>query len=100
MALDVLSVAPMSAEVERLFSSSGLMLTPIRNRLEVGTLGLVQTVRSWVKAGIIMSDNSIANAWEIPVPLISSGLFASTGVTGEERVGILGSKKRKEPTMD
>ncbi|ODQ76847.1 hypothetical protein LIPSTDRAFT_67851, partial [Lipomyces starkeyi NRRL Y-11557] len=53
MAVDILSIPPMSAECEKLFSSSGLMVTPLRSRLETTTIGLAQTVRSWLKAGVI-----------------------------------------------
>jgi hypothetical protein len=53
MALDVMTVPAMSAECERLFSAVGLMITAIRNRLDASTVGLVQILRSWLKAGII-----------------------------------------------
>lgn len=53
MALDHLTVPPMSAEVERLFSSAGLMVTPLRNRLKAETIGAVQALRSWNKAGLL-----------------------------------------------
>ena len=56
MALDVMSVPAMSADVERLFSAVGLMVTPLRNRLDASTIGLIQTLRSWLKAGIIDSS--------------------------------------------
>ena len=50
-----MTVPAMSAEVERLFSAVGLMVAPLRNRLDAGTIGLIQTLRSWLKAGIIDS---------------------------------------------
>jgi hypothetical protein len=53
MALDFLTIQPMSAECERLFSESGLMVTPQRNRLEAHTVGMSQAVRSWLRAGVI-----------------------------------------------
>jgi hypothetical protein len=53
MALDVLTVPAMSAECERLFSAVGLMVTSRRHRLDAGTIGLVQTLRSWRKAGLV-----------------------------------------------
>ena len=31
------------------------MVAPLRNRLDAGTIGLIQTLRSWLKAGIIDS---------------------------------------------
>jgi hypothetical protein len=65
MALDVLSVAPMSAEVERLFSSCGGMLDPSRNRIEANTIGIVQTLRSWQRAGLIRSNEHLL---QLPEP--------------------------------
>jgi hAT family C-terminal dimerisation region len=53
MALDFLTIQPMSAECERLFSAAGLMVTPQRNRLEAHTIGICQVLRSWLRAGII-----------------------------------------------
>ena len=53
MAMEILSIPPMSAECERLFSSSGIMVTPLRSRLEAITIGLAQTLRSWLKAGVV-----------------------------------------------
>jgi hAT family C-terminal dimerisation region len=55
MASDLLTVPPMSAECERLFSTTGLMVTKSRNRLEASTIGLCQTLRSWLRAGLIGS---------------------------------------------
>jgi hAT family C-terminal dimerisation region len=59
MALDLLTVPPMSAECERLFSTSGRMVTKSRNRLDARTIGLCQTLRSWLRAGLISSLDRI-----------------------------------------
>lgn len=53
MALDLLTVAPMSAECERLFSVAGQMVTRLRNQLDASTIGLCQTLRSWLREGLI-----------------------------------------------
>jgi len=53
MALDLLSIPPMSAECERLFSTTGQMVSPLRTRLEASTIGITQTLRSWVRNGLI-----------------------------------------------
>ncbi|KAM5529192.1 hAT family dimerization domain protein [Fusarium oxysporum f. sp. phaseoli] len=45
MALDVLSIPPMSAECERLFSIAGKMVSPLRTRLEASTVGITQILR-------------------------------------------------------
>ncbi|KAG7423162.1 hypothetical protein Forpi1262_v015728 [Fusarium oxysporum f. sp. raphani] len=59
MALDLLTVPPMSAECERLFSITGRMVTKSRNRLDASTIGLCQTLRSWLRAGLIESLDRI-----------------------------------------
>ncbi|OBS15926.1 hypothetical protein FPOA_27978 [Fusarium poae] len=59
MALDLLTVPPMPAECERLFSTTGRMVTKSRNRLDASTIGLCQTLRSWLRAGLIGSLDRI-----------------------------------------
>ena len=56
MALDIFSVPAMSAEVERVFSSTGLMITDRRNRLKEDIIEAVECLKSWQKdgAGIII----------------------------------------------
>jgi hypothetical protein len=61
MALDILSAAPMSAEAERLFSSSGRMVSPDRTQLEANTIGMVQTLRSWLRGGYIDTEDMLIN---------------------------------------
>ncbi|ENH63533.1 hypothetical protein FOC1_g10000098, partial [Fusarium oxysporum f. sp. cubense race 1] len=53
MALDFLTIQPMSAECERLFSAAGTMVTPLRSPLEAQVIGTCQVLRSWLRAGII-----------------------------------------------
>ncbi|KAM5529009.1 hAT family dimerization domain protein [Fusarium oxysporum f. sp. phaseoli] len=53
MALVFLTIQPMSAECERLFSAAGRMVTPLRSRLEAQVIGTCQVLRSWLRAGII-----------------------------------------------
>jgi hypothetical protein len=59
MALDVMTVPAMSAECERLFSAVGLMVTPLRSRLDASTIGLIQVLRSWLRAGLIESLDEV-----------------------------------------
>jgi hypothetical protein len=59
MAFDLLTVPPMSAECERLFSTTGRMVTKSRNRLDASTIGLCQTLRSWLRVGLISSLDRI-----------------------------------------
>jgi hypothetical protein len=53
MALDFLTIQPMSAECERPFPAAGRMVTPLRSRLEAQVIGTCQILRSWLRAGII-----------------------------------------------
>ncbi|KAK1974987.1 hypothetical protein LZ30DRAFT_606764, partial [Colletotrichum cereale] len=39
--------------------ATGLMVTPLRNRLDASTIGLIQTLRSWLRAGIIEGMDNI-----------------------------------------
>lgn len=54
-----LMLAARSAECERLFSTTGRMVTKSRNRLDASTIGLHQTLRSWLCAGLIGSLDRI-----------------------------------------
>jgi hypothetical protein len=67
MALDLHTVLPMSAEVERLFSVTGHMVTPLRNRLQANTIALCQILRSWYDAGVISDLDSILS-WKTHEP--------------------------------
>jgi hypothetical protein len=45
----------MSDELERVFSSAGLMVTPLRGRSSAKTIGQTQCVKSWIKTGVIVN---------------------------------------------
>ena len=53
MAIDVLSIPATAAECERTFSSAGSMVSPKRSRLDASTIAVTQTVRSWLRAGLL-----------------------------------------------
>jgi hypothetical protein len=53
MAFDVLNIPPMAAECERTFSAAGNMVTIRRTRLATDSISAAQTVRSWLKAGLL-----------------------------------------------
>lgn len=67
MALDLHTVLPMSAEVERLFSVTGHMVTPLRNRLQANTIAFCQILRSWYDAGLIGDLDPILS-WKTQEP--------------------------------
>jgi len=47
MALNLLAIPAMSSEVERVFSSTGLMLTDRRNRLKEDVIEAAECMKSW-----------------------------------------------------
>jgi hAT family C-terminal dimerisation region len=53
MAKDIMSIPGMSAEAERLFSSTKLMLPPSRSSLLEDGIEAAECIRSWVKLGLI-----------------------------------------------
>ena len=53
MALDLMTIPPMSLDPERIFSLTGLLLTANRARLPSDTIGASMAVGSWNKEGVI-----------------------------------------------
>lgn len=49
MALDLLSIPAMSAEVERLFSSANITITDRRNRIGVDAVEAIECLKSWLR---------------------------------------------------
>jgi hypothetical protein len=58
MAMDFMTIQPMSAECERAFSAAGKMVIPTRARLDAGIIGICQVLRSWYKAGVLPEADS------------------------------------------
>jgi len=54
MALDTLSIPAMSAEIERVFSSTKKLLTPDRNALSTESLEVYELLRNWWRGDIIL----------------------------------------------
>ena len=74
MALDLLSIPPMSAECERLFSVSGQMVSPLRTRLEASTIGITPTLRSWARRGLIEAADSLIDvSEEVKTSIVTGG---------------------------
>ena len=63
---------PVSTDCERQFSAAGLMVVPLRNRLEASTIGITQTVRPSSQEGLICSRNHIVVVNEEPGGVFSS----------------------------
>ena len=53
MALDLLTIQPMSTECERLFSAAGKMVSGLRTNLDAEIIAICQVLRSWYRAGLI-----------------------------------------------
>ena len=47
MALELLGIPAMSVEIERAFSSSGLLITDRRNHLKEDIIEMVECLKSW-----------------------------------------------------
>ena len=56
MALDIFSIPDMSADPERLFSSSKHVLWDSRNQLKCDGLEALECLKSWAKEGILLSN--------------------------------------------
>jgi hypothetical protein len=54
MAIDILSIAPMSTETERLFSKAKLSVTDQRGSMNIETLNLLECLRSWDRSALIV----------------------------------------------
>ncbi|KAG7403743.1 hypothetical protein Forpe1208_v016273 [Fusarium oxysporum f. sp. rapae] len=54
MAIDILLIAPMSTETERLFSKAKLTVTDQRGSMNVETLNLLEFLRSWDRSILIV----------------------------------------------
>jgi hypothetical protein len=55
-ARDIFSIPAMSAEVEKLFPSTKLMLPPTRNLLQLDGIEAGECIRSWTLSGLILGD--------------------------------------------
>ena len=64
MALDLLPIPSMSAECERLFGVAEQMVPPLRTRLEASTIGIAQTLRPWVRNGLVDAADSLIDVSE------------------------------------
>lgn len=55
MALNILAIPAMSSEVERVFSSTGLMITDRRSRLKEDIIEAVECMKSWsADSGVVV----------------------------------------------
>lgn len=60
MAIDILSIPAMAADVERLFSTAKLTITPQRNCLHISTLELLQCLKSWDNSSVLNATSLVS----------------------------------------
>ena len=53
MAIDILSIPPISDELERVFSRACCMVTWDRGQIEVETIKLRECLKHWKRSGIL-----------------------------------------------
>jgi hypothetical protein len=64
MAIDLLSIPAMSAEVERLFSSCKITITDRRNRIGIDTVEAIECLKSWLReSNIAWVDEEWIDRW-------------------------------------
>jgi len=63
MGLDLLAIPAMSAEVEHVFSSTGMMVTDKRNRLKEDVIEVVECMKSWSTDSGIVSFKDMEQVW-------------------------------------
>ncbi len=57
MALDILLIPAMSADPERLFSSTKITISDRRNRLRIYTIEALECLKSWLGIQVILDDD-------------------------------------------
>jgi len=75
MALDLFSIPAMSADPERLFSSSKHVLRDTRNRLKCESLEALECLKSWAKEGILLSNFYRFNTFSEPDCVVEDDLL-------------------------
>jgi hAT family C-terminal dimerisation region len=69
MALDLLSIPAMSAEVERVFSSVKRLLTPDRNRMNKDSIEETQLLKHWWSNELILKQLKQEGRVSTPLPV-------------------------------
>ena len=64
MALDSLSIPSMSAKCKRYSCVAGQTALPLRTKLEAGTIGITQTLRSCVRTGLVDAKDNLIDVSE------------------------------------
>lgn len=86
MALDFLTIQPMSAECERLFSAAGKMVSGLRTDLDAEIIAIYQVLRSWCSAGLIKDLDPLLKSY------LKSKLDAGCGTLSDDELALAESK--------
>jgi hypothetical protein len=62
MAVDILSIPPMSAEPERIFSGARRTISWQRMRLGIDTIQKTECLKSWIRSGITLGWHKLGDA--------------------------------------
>ena len=79
MALNLLAIPAMSAEVERVFSSTGLMLTDRRNRLKEDIIEAAEYMKSWQADGGLVGFQDVGQVQLMLEQLEAKGTAFESG---------------------
>jgi len=86
MALDFLTIQPMSAECERLFSAAGKMISGLRTNLDAEIIAICQVLRSWYRAGLIKDLDPLLKSH------LESKLDGGCGTLSDDELALAESK--------
>jgi hypothetical protein len=86
MALDFLTIQPMSAECERLFSAAGKMVSGLRTNLDAEIIAICQVLRSWYRAGLIKDLDPLLKSH------LESKLDGGCGTLSDDELALAESK--------
>jgi len=81
MALNLLAIPAMSLEVERVFSSTGLMITDRRNRLKEDIIEAAECMKSWQADGGLVGFQDIDQVRIMLEQLEAKGMSLESAAT-------------------
>ncbi|EXK23499.1 hypothetical protein FOMG_19724, partial [Fusarium oxysporum f. sp. melonis 26406] len=90
MALDFLTIQPMSAECEGLFSAAGKMISGLHTELEAEVIAICQVLSSWYRASLIKDLDPLLKSH------LESKLDAGCGTLSDDELALAGSKWQLE----
>ena len=83
MALDIAIAPAMSTHVERAFSSSGILISDLQNRLDDSVIEAIELIKSWEKDGFSLEVDGTHTTLEQVDSLIEELLATSATEIGK-----------------